>query len=306
MTHSLERRSPGWMRRWLDLSSDGRVARACVTASSAAPSLLALGRKLFAIFRSIRVTAAPTTDWHNNCLAVGPMKPLLFVLTAISFLAQPCFAAGLRQDVQSSEAPNNRAIGVAKAAHSRRATGGLGMLAAPVASLTDDLIPLPSKRSPGWWRKARRPLVTGIQAAVVGALVDTPLVARGHGGPLEWLGIAGTVGFVGYEIAKDIAPEKVAKLHRSIGNLLLTQEKCLLRDAFGKRLEQLTAHVQSLPALEQAALAENLSRVQESARRLNNPIRFKRKLREAAKSAQNLRVLLQRYPVPNEAIARND
>ncbi len=49
------------MRRWLDLSPDGRVARACVTASSAAPSLLALGRKLFAIFRSIRVTAALAT-----------------------------------------------------------------------------------------------------------------------------------------------------------------------------------------------------------------------------------------------------
>ncbi len=46
------------MRRWLDLSPDGRVAQARVTASSAAPSLLALGQKLFAIFRSIRVIAA--------------------------------------------------------------------------------------------------------------------------------------------------------------------------------------------------------------------------------------------------------
>ncbi len=46
------------MQRWLVLSPDGCVARACVTASSAAPSLLALGRKFFAIFRSIRVTAA--------------------------------------------------------------------------------------------------------------------------------------------------------------------------------------------------------------------------------------------------------
>ncbi len=54
----LERRSPGLIRRWLDLSPDGCVARACVTASSAAPSLLALRRKLFAIFRSIQVTAA--------------------------------------------------------------------------------------------------------------------------------------------------------------------------------------------------------------------------------------------------------
>jgi hypothetical protein len=135
-----------------------------------------------------------------------------------------------------------------------------------------------------------------------GGLVGTgaaEVFGRGH--PLEMIGfLAATAISTGVPIARIWAPKLTEKMTRSVGGLLLTKQRKLLRDKAQSQADRLRTKVDELPLAQRRGLQANVDALDDAVSKLNHfSMNYKDHVKAAARAKHTLEEMVRISTVPS-------